>query len=156
MLDQVLNIFEITPDIDITLMWAGQGLFDVISMALLGMRDVLKTHKPDAVLVYVDITTAYAAATAAFYAGIPVDHVEAGLRMHNVLSPFPEKINQQLTNKIGKWHFASTESRRQNLLDERVPDQNITVTGNTVIDALFWVLKRTESDVTKHSQLAAF
>ena len=156
MLDQVLNIFEITPDIDLNLMRAGQDLFDVTSAVLLGMREVLNTHKPDAVLVHGDTTTAYTAATAAFYAGIPVGHVEAGLRTHNILSPFPEEFNRQVVSKIAKWHFAPTESSRQNLLDERTPDQNITVTGNTVIDALFWVLKRIESDPAKRTQLEAF
>ena len=156
MLDQVLNIFEITPDIDLDLMRAGQDLFDVTSAVLLGMREVLKNHQPEAVLVHGDTTTAYAAATAAFYAGIPVGHVEAGLRTHNVYSPFPEEFNRQVVSKIAKWHFAPTESSRQNLLDERTPDTNITVTGNTVIDALFWVLKRIDNDPAKRSQLEAF
>jgi UDP-N-acetylglucosamine 2-epimerase (non-hydrolysing) len=156
MLDQVLNIFEITPDVDLNLMRAGQDLFDVTSAVLLGMRNILKTHKPDAVLVHGDTTTAYAAATAAFYAGIPVGHVEAGLRTHNILSPFPEEFNRQVVSKIAKWHFAPTESSRQNLLAERTPDSNITVTGNTVIDALFWVLKRIENNPAKRSQLEAF
>ena len=155
MLDQVLNIFEITPDIDLNLMRAGQDLFDVTSAVLLGMREVLKTYQPDAVLVHGDTTTAYATATAAFYAGIPVGHVEAGLRTHNVLSPFPEEFNRQVVSKIAKWHFAPTESSRQNLLNEHTPN-NITVTGNTVIDALFWVLKRIENDPTKRYQLEAF
>ncbi len=155
MLDQVLNIFEITPDIDLNLMRAGQDLFDVTSAVLLGMREVLKTYQPDAVLVHGDTTTAYATATAAFYAGIPVGHVEAGLRTHNVLSPFPEEFNRQVVSKIAKWHFAPTESSRQNLLNEHTPN-NITVTGHTVIDALFWVLKRIENDPTKRYQLEAF
>jgi len=156
MLDQVLNIFEITPDIDLNLMRAGQDLFDVTSAVLMGMRVVLNTHKPDAVLVHGDTTTAYAAATAAFYAGIPVGHVEAGLRTHNVLSPFPEEFNRQVISKIAKWHFAPTESSRQNLLNENTPDSNITVTGNTVIDALFWVLKRIENNPNKRNQITAF
>ena len=155
MLDQVLNIFEVTPDIDLNLMRAGQDLFDVTSAVLLGMREVLKTYQPDAVLVHGDTTTAYATATAAFYAGIPVGHVEAGLRTHNVLSPFPEEFNRQVVSKIAKWHFAPTESSRQNLLNEHTPN-NITVTGNTVIDALFWVLKRIENDPAKGHQLEAF
>ena len=156
MLDQVLSIFDITPDIDLNLMRAGQDLFDVTSAVLLGMREVLNTHKPDAVLVHGDTTTAYAAATAAFYAGIPVGHVEAGLSTHNVLSPFPEEFNRQVVSKIAKWHFAPTESSRRNLLDEHTPDQNITVTGNTVIDASFWVLKRIENDPDKRDQLEVF
>jgi UDP-N-acetylglucosamine 2-epimerase (non-hydrolysing) len=153
MLDQVLKIFNIIPDIDLNLMRAGQDLFDVTSGVLLGMREVLKTHQPAVVLVHGDTTTAYAAATAAFYAGIPVGHVEAGLRTHNVLSPFPEEFNRQVVSKIATWHFAPTESSRQNLIDERTPDRSITVTGNTVIDALFWVLNRIENDPAKRSQL---
>ena len=156
MLDQVLNIFEINPDIDLNLMQAGQDLFDVTSAVLLGMRAVLKTHQPDALLVHGDTTTAYAAATAAFYAGIPVGHVEAGLRTHDIHSPFPEEFNRQVVSKIAKWHFAPTASSRQNLLDERTPDQNINVTGNTVIDALFWVLKRIENDPEKRGKLETF
>ena len=156
MLDQVLNIFEITPDIDLNLMRAGQDLFDITSAVLLGMREVLKAQQPDAVLVHGDTTTAYATATAAFYAGIPVGHVEAGLRTHNVLSPFPEEFNRQVISKVARWHFAPTESSRQNLLNEGTPESHITVTGNTVIDALFWVLKRIEDDPAKRNQIETF
>ena len=145
MLDQVLSIFEIKPDIDLNLMRAGQDLFDVTSAVLLGMREVLKEQRPDAVLVHGDTTTAYATAMAAFYAGVPVGHVEAGLRTHDIHSPFPEEFNRQVVSKIAKWHFAPTESSRQNLLAENIQDTAITVTGNTVIDALFWVLARIES-----------
>ena len=153
MLDQVLGIFEIEPDIDLNLMRTGQDLFDVTSDVLLGMRDVLKNQAPDLVLVHGDTTTAYATATAAFYAGIPVGHVEAGLRTHNLLSPFPEEFNRQIISKIARWHFAPTESSRQNLLAENVPLENIIVTGNTVIDALFWVLQRIEANSTRHNQI---
>jgi UDP-N-acetylglucosamine 2-epimerase (non-hydrolysing) len=153
MLDQVLDIFEIEPDIDLNLMRAGQDLFDVTSDVLIGMRDVLKKQAPDLVLVHGDTTTAYATATAAFYAGIPVGHVEAGLRTHNLLSPFPEEFNRQIISKIARWHFAPTESSRQNLLAENVPLENIIVTGNTVIDALFWVLQRIEANSTRHNQI---
>lgn len=156
MLDQVLNIFEITPDIDLNLMKAGQDLYDVTSAVLLGMRDVLKAQKPDAVLVHGDTTTAYATAMAAFYAGIPVGHVEAGLRTHDIHSPFPEEFNRQVVTKVSHWHFAPTESSKQNLLAEHVPAKDITVTGNTVIDALFWVLKRIDSNPTKQNQISTF
>ena len=153
MLDQVLNIFEIEPDVDLNLMRAGQDLFDVTSAVLLGMREVLKEHSPDVVLVHGDTTTAYATATAAFYAGIPVGHVEAGLRTHNLLSPFPEEFNRQIISKIATWHFAPTDSSRQNLLAENVPTEKIIVTGNTVIDALFWVLKRIDANPARRNQI---
>ena len=145
MLDQVLEIFDIHPDIDLDLMKAGQDLFDVTSSVLLGMRDVLKTHKPDIVCVHGDTTTAYATATAAFYLGIPVAHIEAGLRTHDVQSPFPEEFNRQVIGKVATFHFAPTESTRENLLREGVPAERIFVTGNTVIDALFWVIARLET-----------
>ncbi len=145
MLDQVLEIFDIKPDIDLNLMRAGQDLFDVTSSVLLGMRDVLKTHKPDLVCVHGDTTTAYAAATAAFYLGIPVAHIEAGLRTHDVQSPFPEEFNRQVIGKIATFHFAPTELTQENLLREGVPTERIFVTGNTVIDALFWVIARLEA-----------
>ncbi len=153
MLDQVLNIFEIEPDIDLNLMLPGQDLFDVTSAVLVGMREVLKEHSPDVVLVHGDTTTAYATATAAFYAGIPVGHVEAGLRTHNLLSPFPEEFNRQIISKIATWHFAPTDSSRQNLLAENVPKEKIIVTGNTVIDALFWVLKRIDANPARRNQI---
>ena len=156
MLDQVINIFEIQPDIDLNLMRAGQDLFDVTSSVLLGMREVFKEQKPDAVLVHGDTTTAYATATAAFYAGIPVGHVEAGLRTHDIHSPFPEEFNRQVVTKIAKWHFAPTQSRQQNLLDERVKAADITVTGNTVIDALFWVLERIEAQPERLKNIEQF
>lgn len=145
MLDQVLEIFDIQPDIDLDLMKAEQDLFDVTGSVLLGMRDVLKTHKPDIVCVHGDTTTAYAAATAAFYLGIPVAHIEAGLRTHDVQSPFPEEFNRQVIGKVATFHFAPTESTRENLLREGVPAERIFVTGNTVIDALFWVIARLET-----------
>ena len=156
MLDQVLNIFEIQPDIDLNLMRAGQDLFDVTSSVLLGMREVFKEQKPDAVLVHGDTTTAYATATAAFYAGIPVGHVEAGLRTHDIHSPFPEEFNRQVVTKIAKWHFAPTQSSKQNLLDEKINASDITVTGNTVIDALFWVLARIESQPERLKNIEQF
>lgn len=156
MLDQVLNIFEIQPDIDLDLMRSGQDLFDVTSSVLLGMREVLKQQKPDAVLVHGDTTTAYASATAAFYAGIPVGHVEAGLRTHDIHSPFPEEFNRQVVTKIAKWHFAPTQSSQNNLIDEKIKAADITVTGNTVIDALFWVLERIESQPARLANIEKF
>lgn len=146
MLDQVLKVFEITPEIDLDLMKAGQDLFDVTSAVLLGMREVLKTHQPDILLVHGDTTTTLAAAMAAFYHGTPVGHVEAGLRTHDVFAPFPEEFNRQVASKVTRWHFAPTAHSRENLLAEGVEDAHISVTGNTVIDALHWVLARLEND----------
>lgn len=156
MLDQVLQIFEITPDIDLNLMRPGQDLSDVTSGVLLGMRQVLKDEQPDAVLVHGDTTTALASAMAAFYAGIPVGHVEAGLRTHDLQAPFPEEFNRQVISKIAHWNFAPTQSSKQNLLDERVDPSTIVVTGNTVIDALFWVDRRIEQDVTRKTRISDF
>jgi UDP-N-acetylglucosamine 2-epimerase (non-hydrolysing) len=153
MLDQVLRFFEITPDIDLNLMKAGQDLYDITASVLLGMRDVLKQHKPDALLVHGDTTTSLAAAMAGFYAGVPVGHVEAGLRTHNVYAPFPEEFNRQVASKVTRWHFAPTEFSQQNLLNERVGEDQITVTGNTVIDALLWVLARIDSDAGRQAVL---
>jgi UDP-N-acetylglucosamine 2-epimerase (non-hydrolysing) len=156
MLDQVLKVFEITPDIDLNLMRPGQDLFDVTTGVLHGMRDVLQTHKPDALLVHGDTSTTLAAAMAACYLGVPVGHVEAGLRTHDLQAPFPEEFNRQVASKLTKWHFAPTDFSRQNLLDERVPEASITVTGNTVIDALFWVLNRIDADAQRSQAIAAF
>lgn len=156
MLDQVLRVFEITPDIDLNLMKAGQDLYDVTASVLLGMRDVLREQKPDALLVHGDTTTSLAAAMAGFYAGVPVGHVEAGLRTHDVYAPFPEEFNRQVASKVTRWHFAPTEFSQQNLLNERVDEDQITVTGNTVIDALLWVLARIDSDTQRQAALANF
>ena len=145
MLDQVLKIFEIVPDIDLNIMQAGQDLTDVTTRVLTGMRDVLKETKPDIVLVHGDTTTSSATALAAFYQQIPVGHVEAGLRTHNIYSPWPEEMNRQITGRIATWHFAPTTLNRQNLLNEGVPDNKIFVTGNTVIDALYMVLEKIKS-----------
>ncbi len=142
MLDQVLDLFEITPDYDLDIMKAGQDLFDITSNVLLGMKQVLSEDQPDIVLVHGDTTTTMATTMAAFYLKIPVGHIEAGLRTYNVHSPFPEEFNRQLTTRITQFHFAPTETARQNLLNEQVPDEQITVTGNTVIDALFSVLEK--------------
>jgi UDP-N-acetylglucosamine 2-epimerase (non-hydrolysing) len=155
MLDQVLKVFEITPDIDLNLMKPGQDLFDVTTSVLMGMRDVLRQHKPDALLVHGDTSTTLATSMAGFYQGVPVGHVEAGLRTHDLQAPFPEEFNRQVASKVTKWHFAPTELSRQNLLAERVPEASITVTGNTVIDALFWVLGRIDADTQRRDAITA-
>ena len=141
MLDQVLQIFDVKPDFDLNIMKQGQDLYDVTSRVLVGMRDVLDEAKPDVVLVHGDTTTSMAAAMAAFYRQIPVGHVEAGLRTHNIYSPWPEEMNRQITGRISTYDFAPTPLSRQNLLDEGVDPEKITVTGNTVIDALHWVVE---------------
>ena len=153
MLDQVLNIFDIHPDFDLNIMKQGQDLYDVTARVLTGMRDVLREAQPDVVLVHGDTTTSTAAALAAFYQQIPVGHVEAGLRTHNILSPWPEEMNRQITGRIASYHFAPTELSRQNLLQENVDDTNITVTGNTVIDALYWVVDRIKNDRSLDAEL---
>lgn len=146
MLDQVLHQFDIVPDIDLNLMRAGQDLFDVTSSVLTKMRDVLKTNRPDVVLVHGDTTTCLATAIAAFYLQIPVGHVEAGLRAHNLSAPFPEEFNRQVAGKVATYHFAPTTLSKLNLESERVEPRSIVVTGNTVIDALHWMLEKIESD----------
>lgn len=146
MLDQVLQIFEIKPDYDLNIMKQGQDLYDVTSRVLVGLRDILKFVLPDVVLVHGDTTTSMAAALAAFYQQIPVGHVEAGLRTYNIYSPWPEEINRQMTGRIATYHFAPTPLSRQNLLNEGVEPTHIHVTGNTVIDALYWVVDRIKSD----------
>jgi UDP-N-acetylglucosamine 2-epimerase (non-hydrolysing) len=156
MLDQVLKVFEITPDIDLNLMKPGQDLFDVTVSVLTGMRDVLRLHKPDALLVHGDTSTTLAAAMAGFYLSVPVGHVEAGLRTYDLQAPFPEEFNRQVASKLAKWHFAPTAFSRQNLVDERVPAAAISVTGNTVIDALFWVLGKIDTDAQRRIALDAF
>ena len=142
MLDQVLNLFEIVPDYDLNIMKSGQDLFDVTNSVLHGMKHVLLKDKPDMVLVHGDTTTTMATSLAAFYLQIPVSHVEAGLRTHNIYSPFPEEINRQITSRVATYHFAPTELARKNLLDEQVDDGRIIVTGNTVIDALLSMVEK--------------
>lgn len=154
MLDQVLEIFDIKPDFDLNIMKQGQDLYDITSRVLLGMRDVLKTSTPDVVLVHGDTATSTAAALAAFYQKIPVGHVEAGLRTHNIYSPWPEEINRQITGRIASYHFAPTPLSKSNLLAEGVCDDKITVTGNTVIDALYWVVDNIRSDKNLEVNLA--
>ena len=154
MLDQVLRIFDIVPDFDLDIMKHGQDLYDVTSRVLLGMRDVLTAARPDVVLVHGDTTTSTAAALAAFYQQIPVGHVEAGLRTHNVFSPWPEEMNRQITTRIASYHFAPTPLSRKNLLQEGIADELITVTGNTVIDALRWVVDNIRKDSSLNLELA--
>ena len=153
MLDQVLHIFNIVPDYDLNIMQKGQDLYDVTTRVLLGMRDVLKEVKPDIVFVHGDTTTSTAAALAAFYQQIPVAHVEAGLRTNNIYSPWPEEMNRQITGRIATYDFSPTPLSRQNLLTENVDASKITVTGNTVIDALHIVVDRIHSDRRLDSEL---
>lgn len=153
MLDQVLHLFEIAPDYDLNIMKQGQDLYDVTSRVLLGMRDVLQESNPDLVLVHGDTTTSTAAALAAFYRQIPVGHVEAGLRTHNIYSPWPEEMNRQITGRIAGYHFAPTELSRKNLLAEGIADDRIFVTGNTVIDALHQVVAKISSSDAMRAEL---
>ena len=153
MLDQVLQIFDIRPDYDLNIMRQGQDLYDVTSRVLLGMRNVLKEVKPDVVLVHGDTTTSTAAALAAFYQQISVGHVEAGLRTHNIYSPWPEEMNRLITSRIATYHFSPTPLSRQNLLNEGVNEQSIVVTGNTVIDALYIVVDKIKKDTALKIEL---
>ena len=146
MLDQVLDIFDICPDYDLNIMKQGQDLYDVTSRVLTGMRDVLKEARPDVVLVHGDTTTSTAAALSAFYQQIPVAHIEAGLRTHNIYSPWPEEMNRLLTGRLATYHFSPTPLSRSNLIREGIDDRNVIVTGNTVIDALYWVVDKIKSD----------
>lgn len=148
MLYQVLDLFDIHPDYDLKIMKTGQDLYDVTTKVLLGMRDVLRQVHPDIVLVHGDTTTSMAAALAAFYEQIPVGHIEAGLRTHNIYSPWPEEMNRQITGRITTYHFAPTESSKNNLLKENIEEKNIHVTGNTVIDALHWVVNELKTNTT--------
>jgi UDP-N-acetylglucosamine 2-epimerase (non-hydrolysing) len=155
MLDQVLNLFEIVPDYDLNIMKQGQDLYDITSAILLGMKDIFSQVTPDIVLVHGDTTTSVATALAAFYKQIPVGHVEAGLRTNNKYSPWPEEMNRQITGRIATWHFAPTSLSRQNLLREGIDDSHITVTGNTVIDALYMVVNKIQSDNSLNAVLAS-
>ena len=153
MLDQVLKIFDIKPDYDLNIMKQGQDLYDVTARVLTGMRDVLKEVKPDVVLVHGDTTTSTAAALAAFYQQIPVGHVEAGLRTHNIYSPWPEEMNRLLTGRLATYHFSPTPLSRNNLIKESVDDRNIIITGNTVIDALYWVVDKIKNNKELDNEL---
>jgi UDP-N-acetylglucosamine 2-epimerase (non-hydrolysing) len=155
MLDQVLELFQIVPDYDLNIMKPNQDLYDVTSRILLGMRDVLKEVKPDVVFVHGDTTTSTASALAAFYQQIPVAHVEAGLRTGNIYSPWPEEMNRLITGRIAAYNFSPTPLSKQNLLKENVAESTITVTGNTVIDALQWVVKKIETEQALSASLQA-
>lgn len=146
MLDQVLHLFDIKPDFDLNIMKQGQDLYDITSRVLLGMRDVFKVCKPDILFIHGDTTTSTAAALAGFYQQIPVAHVEAGLRTNDIYSPWPEEMNRQITGRIATYNLSPTQLSRQNLLKENVDENKITVTGNTVIDALHWVTAKIKSD----------
>lgn len=155
MLDQVLQLFDIKPQYDLNIMKQGQDLYDVTARVLVGLRDVLKEVQPDVVLVHGDTTTSMAAALAAFYQQIKVGHVEAGLRTHNIYSPWPEEMNRQITGRIAEYNFAPTPLSRQNLLDEKVKEESIVVTGNTVIDALYWVVNKIKEDKSLNEKLTS-
>lgn len=153
MLDQVLRFFEIIPDYDLNIMKQGQDLYDVTARVLVGMRDVLKEVQPDVVLVHGDTTTSTSAALAAFYQQIAVGHVEAGLRTHNIYSPWPEEMNRQITSRIATYNFSPTQLSKSNLLEEGVKETAITVTGNTVIDALYMVVNKIKNDPKLENEL---
>lgn len=154
MLDQVLSLFDIKPDYDLNIMKQGQDLYDITSRVLLGMRDIFKICRPDFLFVHGDTTTSTAAALAGFYQQIPVAHIEAGLRTNNIYSPWPEEMNRQITGRIATYNFSPTQLSRQNLLKENVADNKITVTGNTVIDALHWVTAKIKGDKELDKELA--
>lgn len=153
MLDQVLKIFCITPDYDLNIMKQGQDLYDVTAKVLLGMRDVLREARPDLVFVHGDTTTSTASALAAYYQQIPVAHIEAGLRTYNIYSPWPEEINRQITSRIATYNFAPTPLSKQNLIRENIWEDSITVTGNTVIDALYMVADRIRKNPELNKEL---
>jgi UDP-N-acetylglucosamine 2-epimerase (non-hydrolysing) len=155
MLDQVLGLFEIQPDFDLNIMKPGQDLTDITSAILTGMKGVFQEFHPDYVLVHGDTATTLAASLAAYYNRIPVGHVEAGLRTGNIYSPWPEEANRKLTGALASLHFAPTETSRANLLRENVPNENIVVTGNTVIDALLWVKQKLSADIKLRNSISA-
>lgn len=154
MLDQVLDLFEIEPDFDLNVMVENQDLYHVTCFVLKGIRDVLRDHKPDVVLVHGDTTTTMATSMAAFYEKVWVGHVEAGLRTGDLYSPFPEEFNRQVASRVARWHFAPTAGSSRNLEREGIPSARIHITGNTVIDALNWVLRRIEQDPLRKGKLS--
>ncbi len=154
MLDQVLTLFSIKPDYDLNIMKSGQDLYDITSRVLLGLRDVIKKSQPDILLVHGDTTTTVASSLAAFYEKVEIGHVEAGLRTGNLYSAWPEEANRKLTGALTKYHFAPTETSKQALLKENVSENSIHVTGNTVIDALFWVSKKIENDLQLNQEIS--
>ena len=156
MLDQVLDLFEITPDEDLNIMKYGQDLTDITSSILISMRKVFKKYNPDLVLVHGDTTTTLATSMAAFYADVSLGHIEAGLRTNNIYAPFPEEFNRQIVSKVTKMHFAPTESSSQNLIQEKCSENHIYVTGNTVIDSLHWVVEKINKDSKKKKSIIEF
>jgi len=156
MLDQVLNIFDISPDFDMNIMKSGQDLSDITSIILLKIRDVFKSFSPDILLVHGDTTSAFASSLAAFYAGVKVGHVEAGLRTYNLQSPYPEEFNRQIISKLSNWHFAPTKTSRENLIKEGIDEDLISITGNTVIDSLHWILEKLRTDILKRSNVESY
>ncbi len=154
MLDQVLDLFEIQPEYDLDIMQKNQGLSGIVCSILTDLEPVLTEFKPDRILVHGDTSTTFSASLAAYFQKIPVAHVEAGLRTHNIYSPWPEEANRKLTACIADLNFAPTATAKQNLLDENMPENNILVTGNTVIDALFHVKETIENDSQLHNQLS--
>ena len=156
MLDQVLSMFNIQPDFDLNLMKENQNLSNLTSLILSEIKKIFDNYLPDLVLVHGDTTTTLATSMAAFYASIPVGHVEAGLRTHDLKSPFPEEFNRQITSKISKWHFAPTNLSQKNLLSEGVNKSLITVTGNTVVDALYWILNKIEKNQERKKNIEIF
>jgi UDP-N-acetylglucosamine 2-epimerase (non-hydrolysing) len=154
MLDQVLNIFNINPDIDLQIMRTGQDLFDITSEILSSIKTVIKNFNPDIVVVHGDTTTAMATSLGCYYSNTPLCHVEAGLRTNNIFSPFPEEFNRQVVGKIAKWHFAPTINCKRNLIKEGILDKNILVTGNTVIDALKWMLNEINLNENKRKKIS--
>ena len=155
MLDQVLESFKISPDIDLNIMKKGQDLFDVTSKILLKIRDVIENIRPDLILVHGDTSTAFATSIAAFYSHTPIGHVEAGLRTRNIYSPFPEEFNRQIIGKISKLHFTPTQISKNNLLNEFVDDFKIHITGNTVIDSMFYMLNSIEKSKEKKDKITS-
>ena len=153
MLDQVLKIFEIKPDIDLNLMKPSQDLSTLTANIIIEMKKVFSLHQPDIVLVHGDTTTTLATAMTGFYSAIPVGHIEAGLRTYNLNAPFPEEFNRQITSKIATWHFAPTALSKKNLLSEGIKNSTISITGNTIIDALHWTLKRIDEDKVRRINL---
>ena len=153
MLDQILSMFDLIPDIDLNVMKKGQDLYDVTSNILLKMRNILREEKPDIVLVHGDTTTTFATSLACFYMGVKVGHIEAGLRTHDIKAPFPEEYNRQSTGIIADYHFAPTELSQQNLLAEGKNKEKIIITGNTIIDALHLVLKKIDVDINKEKEI---
>lgn len=153
MLDQALSFFRITPDIDLNLMKSGQSIGGLVAGALTAISEVIATNRPDVLLVHGDTSTTLAASMAGFFAGVPIGHVEAGLRTYRITEPFPEEFNRQVASKVSRWNFAPTEGNRQNLLKESFEDTSITVTGNTVIDALFLALEQIDHDLIKAKEI---